>query len=228
MYKVYLIALIGLLLIGCKEKTTKKVITEKKIEFNQKLVDELSKMRVIDQLAASNAYAPESYSYLTQEEWRSFKDSIYSTHQKRLDEIFEKFGFPGYDLVGKQGSNDFWLMTQHSDHNPEFQKEVLEKMKIKVDNRNANASNYGLLVDRVKINTGQKQVYGTQVAYNFKICQAYPKNLADSATVNKRRKSIGLEPIEIYLNDMSKMHFEMNKKFYSDKGITKPKLYTIE
>ena len=116
-------------------------------------------------------------------------------------------------------------MVQHSDHKPEFQKEVLEKMKIEVDKGNAIPSNYGLLVDRVKINTGEKQVYGTQVTYNFETGQAYPKALADSSAVNERRKAVGLPPIESYLNQMTEMHFEMNKKMYQQKGITEPKLY---
>jgi Family of unknown function (DUF6624) len=220
MNKMYQMVLIGLLIVGCKEKPTKKV------EFNQILADELKKMAEVDQIAA---YIPQGkYKELTKEEWNSFKDSVFTTHQKRIKEVFVEYGFVGFDLAGKEGSQNFWLMVQHADHNPEFQKEVLEKMKIEVDRGNAYSSNYGLLVDRVKLNTGQKQVYGTQVTYNFETGQAYPKELADSATVNERRNSIGLEPIENYLNDMSEMHFEMNKEYYFDKGITKPKLYKTE
>lgn len=98
-------------------------------------------------------------------------------------------------------------------------------MKIEVGRGNADPSLYGLLVDRVALNTGHEQIYGTQVAYNLETAQAYRKKLANSATVNKRRKSIGLESIEDYLNNMSKMHFEMNKQVYLDKGVTAPKLY---
>ena len=58
--------------------------------------------------------------------------------------------------------------------------------------------------------------------------QAYPKDLEDSLNVNERRKSIGLEPLEEYLNEMTEMHFEMNKEYYSEKGITEPKLYKTE
>jgi len=222
---IYGILLIGILIFGCKEKPIRNEIVDEEVGFNQVLADELAQMKVIDQLAASNAYPPENYANLTLEEWKSFKDSVYRTHQKRLAQIFKEYGFPGFDLVGEGGSIDFWLMTQHSDHNPSFQEEVLAKMKIEVDKGNANSRNYGLLVDRVKLNTGQKQVYGTQVDYNFEIAQAYPKNLADSANVNERRKSIGLDPIEVYLNRMTKMHFNMNKQLYLDKGITEPKLY---
>ena len=228
MNKIYGILIIGLLIFGCKEKTVDKKIFENKTEFNQRLANELQKMVEIDQVVASNAFPPSDYSNFSQEKWEIFKDSIFRTNQKRTKEILDEYGFVGYDLAGKDGSNNFWLIVQHSDHNPEFQNEVLEKMKIEVDNGNATPSKYGLLVDRVKLNTGQAQVYGTQVRYNMNTAQAYPKKLADSVSVNKRRKSIGLEPIEIYLNGMSEMHFEMNKENMLKRGITEPKLYKVE
>jgi len=115
-------------------------------------------------------------------------------------------------------------MVQHCDSDPAFQIRVLEKLKIQVDNKNANPSNYGLLTDRVKINSGEKQIYGTQVRYNS-LGQAYPKSLSDSLNVNKRRADVGLEPIEEYLNSMTQMHFEMNKENLKRKGITEPQLY---
>ncbi|MFD2200873.1 DUF6624 domain-containing protein [Shivajiella indica] len=187
------------------------------------LAIELKKMAEIDQIAA---YIPQGkYKELTSEQWIAFKDSVFSTHQVRLKEIFDKYGFVGFDLAGEEGSSNFWLMVQHSDHDPEFQKVVLEKMKIEVDKGNADSRNYALLFDRVQLNTGQAQIYGTQVDYNMEICQAFPKNLADSVNVNKRRKEMGLQPLEEYLNDMTLMNFEMNKEFYAKKGIMAPKLY---
>lgn len=219
--------LIGLLLIGCKEKiSNEKKTQEKKVEFNQNLAAELSRMAEVDQIAA---YIPQGeYKKMSNEEWNSFKDSVFTTHQKRLKQIYDEYGFVGFDLAGEDGSRNFWLMVQHSDHNPDFQKEVLEKMKIEVDKENAVPSNYGLLVDRVNLNTDKKQVYGTQVTYNMETGQAYPKPLEDSPKVNERRKSIGLEPIEEYLNSMTEMHFEMNKEFYLKKGVTEPKLYELK
>lgn len=213
--------------MACNESPKKEIINKTKTPFNQALVDELSKMVETDQVAA---YIPQGkHKDLSEEDWNTFKDSVFTTHEKRLQAMFNENGFIGYDLAGKEGSKNFWLMVQHSDHNPTFQTKVLEKMKVEIDNDNANPSNYGLLVDRVKVNTGKAQVYGTQVTYNFNTGQAYPKTLEDSINVNKRRKSIGLEPIERYLNEMTKMHFRMNKEGYlKDKGITEPKLYKTD
>jgi len=226
MRKIYSIALLGLFLIACNQTSREKQGPENEVEFNQELANELNRMAEIDQIAA---YIPQGkYKELSKIEWNEFKDSVYTTHEKRLQKIFKEYGFIGFDLAGKEGSSNFWVMVQHSDHNPKFQNEVLKKMKIEIDKMNADPTNYGLLVDRVKLNTGQAQVYGTQIDYNNNLAQAYPKNLADSINVNKRRKSIGLEPIETYLNKMSEMHFRMNKELFLEKGITEPKLYKTQ
>jgi hypothetical protein len=214
-----------LLLIGCQSKFS----TEEQVEprqFDQALADELKTLAEIDQVAA---YIPQGeYTKLSDEEWNSFKDSVFRANQTRAAQIFEKYGFIGYDLAGEAGSADFWLLIQHSDHAPNFQSAVLEKMKIEVDRRNADSNTYGLLVDRVNLNTGKPQVYGTQVTYDMEIGKAFPINLGDSASVNVRRKVLGMESLESYLNDMTEMHFMMNKGYYSEKGITSPSFYPIE
>ncbi|PQJ20818.1 DUF6624 domain-containing protein [Tenacibaculum sp. SG-28] len=227
MNKIIALIIIGSVLFGCKAKIPEKVENQEKVAYNQKLADELKKMVEIDQIAA---FIPEGiYKDMTSAEWTSFKDSVFTTHQKRLNQIFDTFGFVGFDLVGQEGSQNFWLMVQHCDHNKDFQIAVLEKMEIAVTKGNAQPSNYGLLLDRVLINTNKKQIYGTQVTYNFKTGQAYPQPLKDSTSVNERRKSIGLEPLEKYLNEMTEMHFEMNKNGYlKELGISKPKLYEIK
>ncbi|MFD2567330.1 DUF6624 domain-containing protein [Pseudotenacibaculum haliotis] len=226
MKKLIGILCIGLMVIGCKENTSQKKKVPQKVVFNQDLANELEKMAEVDQIAA---YIPQGeYKKLSTEDWNAFKDSVFTTHQKRIKELFDQHGFLGFDLVGKEGSSNFWVMVQHSDHNPAFQKAVLEKMKQEVLKKNAHSREYGLLTDRVNINSGLPQVYGTQVDYNWEICQAYPITLQDSANVNQRRKEIGLEPIEEYLNRMSEMHFEINKASFLQKGIKAPTLYKVE
>jgi len=223
MKKLLTILVIAVLSFGCKENNSNDKVIEEKVSFNQDLTDELKRMAEIDQIAA---YIPQGeYKKMTNEQWNAFKDSVFTTHQKRLKQIFDQHGFVGFDLAGEEGSQNFWLMVQHSDHDPGFQNEVLKKMKVEVENKNVKPSNYGLLVDRVRLNTGKKQVYGTQVTYNMETGQAYPKSLEDSLHVNERRKSVGLEPIEDYLNIMTQMHFEMNKDYYLKKGVTEPTFY---
>ncbi|WP_315814614.1 DUF6624 domain-containing protein [Paraflavitalea speifideaquila] len=145
-----------------------------------------------------------------------------------LENMFNRYGFPGFDVAGKEGSFNFWLMAQHCDKWPAFQDKVLTSMKKQVDKGNANPQNYAYLTDRVRMNTGRKQLYGTQVTYNTDSCQAYPRPTEDSLQLNERRKMMGMESIEKYLNAVSEGHFEMNRAGYEKRGITKAKLYAIK
>ncbi|MBK6263918.1 hypothetical protein JKA74_02620 [Marivirga sp. S37H4] len=210
---------------SCTNNTESKTKTEEtKVEFNQELANELTEMAVTDQKAA---WIPEGeFKEMSNEEWEEYKDSVFTTHQKRLEEIFNKYGYPGYDLVGEDGSHDFWLMVQHCDFNPEFQQKVLVEMEKEIKKGNASKKNYAYLIDRVRQNTGGKLIYGTQVTYN-EFGQAVPKSLEDSLNVNKRRAEVGLEPLEEYLNLMTQHHFEMNKENMINRGITEPKLYKV-
>jgi len=214
--------IIGILFIGCKEKSEIKNTKNSKAKFNQTLVDELNAMKEIDQIAA---YIREGeYKKLSDEQWKFFKDSVFVSNQKRISKIFKTHGFVGYDLAGKEGSDAFWLIVQHSDHVPKFQLEVLEQMKIHVDKGNATPSCYAYLVDRVKINTGKEQVYGTQFNYN-KRGQAFPKNMSDTTGLDQRRISLGLSPMIERMNEMTIDHYLMNESVYKNKGINEPQLY---
>lgn len=213
--------LIILVLVGCKNNNKKL-----QKDYNQELVKELASIVEIDQIAAGVPSG--KYKELSKEEWMSFKDSVFKSTYKKASKIFKKHGFIGYDLAGKEGSRDFWLIVQHLDFKVEFQESVLKKMKIEVDNKNASPRDYAFLLDRVQLNKKKKQVYGTQVLYNWKVCQAYPNSLIDSVNVNKRREEIGLEPLEVYLNEMSELHFKINKETFSKINITKPKLYKVK
>ncbi len=129
-----------------------------------------------------------------------------------LVEVFAKYGYPGYDLVGQQGEKDFWLMMQHQDQHPDFQESVLQQMKIAVDSNKASAANFAYLTDRVKVNRGLLQVYGTQMQLNAEKSSYQPKPLIDPDGVNERRKSVGLEPIETYIEVMNRRYYGTLKK----------------
>src|ERR1700744_3491242 len=115
--------------------------------LNQPLIDSLAKWVKVDQIAANTKKG--EFEKMSQEQWNKYKDSVFNAHQHLLEQIFNKYGYPGYDLVGKQGTNNFWLMVQHCDQNPEFQKKILAAMKTEVDRGNADGKNYAYLIDRV-------------------------------------------------------------------------------
>ncbi len=129
-----------------------------------------------------------------------------------LKNIFNVYGVPNYDFAGQEGSHNFWLLIQHQDKNPQFQDSVLLKMKIEVDNKKFSAIDYAYLVDRVKINTGQLQIYGTQLQLNNDSTSYEPKPVIDIKQLNNRRKSIGLTSIEEYIVIMNKKNYGTLKR----------------
>ena len=118
--------------------------------------------------------------------------------------IIKRYGFPGYSLVGEGYSNDFWAIVQHCDDDIKFQKQVLLLLKKQVKRNNASGRNFALLQDRVLLSTGKKQIYGTQVRYNPATKTAKPLPTQDSSNVDKRRKAVGLSPLNNYLKLFNK------------------------
>lgn len=129
-----------------------------------------------------------------------------------VKDIFNQFGYPGYDLVGKTSSHNFWLIVQHMDNHPVFQDSVLKKMEVEVNKGNSYSLDYAYLVDRVKVNTKQPQIYGTQMLVNKDSTSYEPKLLIDPDKVNERRKLVGLQPIEEYIKIMNEHYFGTLKK----------------
>ncbi|RSK35280.1 DUF6624 domain-containing protein [Hymenobacter metallilatus] len=138
----------------------------------------------------------------------------YARHQPILEKIVRQYGYPGFRQVGEKSSGNFWLLVQHADAYPDFQRQVLNLMLPEVKRKNASPINYAYLTDRVAINAGQPEEYGTQVVYEnvgTPTVKAKPKSVRDPAHVNQRRAALGMEPLESYLDMMTKMHIEMNR-----------------
>lgn len=130
-----------------------------------------------------------------------------------LKDIFAKHGYPNYDQVGERGSNNFWLLVQHQDRHPAFQDSVLTKMKIEVDAGKASATDYAYLIDRVRVNTGRPQVYGTQMQLNKDSTSFEPKPVIDPSKLNERRQHVGLSSIGDYTEGMNEhYHGSLKKK----------------
>ncbi len=121
--------------------------------------------------------------------------------------IFYSYGFPNYDLVGRRSSENFWLIVQHQDRTPQFQDSVLTAMKIEAEKGKASWANYAYLIDRVKVNTGEKQIYGTQMQLNKNNTTYEPKPVIEPDKLNERRKIVGLGTIEEYTDIMNSRYF---------------------
>lgn len=124
-----------------------------------------------------------------------------------VQKILNTYGYPNYALVGQESANHYFTLVQHSEFKQDFQQRVLKIMRRQVKHKNASGKQYAFLTDRIAITKGKPQVYGTQLLMsgNSKV-----KPCIAPAKLNKRRKSVGLEPIEDYLKKSNELFYEMN------------------
>jgi hypothetical protein len=117
---------------------------------------------------------------------------------ERMKEIVRTHGWPGPELVGRDGTQAAWLLVQHS--TPEFQREMLPLVEKAYREKKLPGSNYALLLDRVRIHQGKPQIYGSQGRWENGVLGLQP--IEDEANVDKRRAEVGLEPLADYLARM--------------------------
>jgi hypothetical protein len=140
----------------------------------------------------------------------SAKDSIRNLmlqtdkdNQNFVKDIIKKRGWLGFDLVGKEGDNAAWLIVQHADNDTIFQQEVLPIIFEACKKSNTNVNNYAYLYDRIKVNTNQNQLYGTQFS-DVKDEKGYTTDLIfrpmveNERLTNGRRKYMQLPTLELY------------------------------
>lgn len=121
-------------------------------------------------------------------------------HNAALKKIISELrSYPDYSLVGYAASHNFWLLVQHQDNDTAFQKQVLKMMKYALDYKQASAIDFAYLTDRVRVNTGGKQLYGTQFRKSEDGIYLLPQPIEDSANVDKRRAEVGLPSLDSYI-----------------------------
>ena len=139
-------------------------------------------------------------------EFRSLKESIEKTdaeNTKRLREIVAKHGWPTKSLVGKDGATAAWLIVQHADHSPEFQRKCLD-MIVKLPRGEIRRQDVAYLTDRVLLAEGKKQIYGTQ--FTLENGKYKPEPLEDESNVDKLRAEVGLPTIREYAKEIEALY----------------------
>ncbi|HBD24542.1 MAG: hypothetical protein A2566_03690 [Candidatus Zambryskibacteria bacterium RIFOXYD1_FULL_40_13] len=122
----------------------------------------------------------------------SWEEGLDENNTKRMKEIVHEIGWPSVSKVGADASRASWLLVQHADHDVAFQSHCLALMQ-ELPSGEVQSRNIAFLTDRVRVNSGQPQLYGTQ----FKQVDGkhVPKDIEDPEHVDERRKSMGLDTL---------------------------------
>jgi hypothetical protein len=175
----WIIVVVVSVLTGC---ATMRVV------FNDALRQELLQMRDADQRVRSAAFRATNFHGVLEVDDR---------HLQRMKQIVEQYGWPGKSLVGEDGAHAAWLLVQHATQDPRFMKRCRDLMKWAVDKGEASPQDYAYLLDRVRLQDGKPQLYGTQFVQDSK-GRLILQPLKDPEDVDERRRKVGLMPLAEY------------------------------
>ncbi len=167
---------------------------EKESKQFRAIVDELQSMVEVDQDMRNRCTD-------NPDEW---DETVDHRNTERMKVIIDEMGWPSISKVGEKGSSNAWLLVQHADHDPEFQKRCLELMKSEPEGE-ISKRNIAYLEDRIAVGDGRPQTYGTQFHKNSD-GQLVPQPIADEEEVDERRKDVGFETLDEYKKRMQELY----------------------
>ncbi|CAO5681040.1 MAG: hypothetical protein HEEMFOPI_01431 [Holosporales bacterium] len=198
---------ISVLLVGCSFEDAMSTCYQKSVEVQSELFYKepdlkeaclmLSSMEAVDQKIRSDL-SDTSGIFLKKAKY------IDEVNEMCLKNILKIFSFKDFKKQSSKCYNDAWIIVQHS-QDLLFQKKVLSELEINTDK-------FALLYDRVQINSGLQQKYGTQFDYNKQTGEIKLKPIQSLKKIDIYRKECGLEPIKIYLEKSKKMYLSLLKK----------------
>ena len=121
-----------------------------------------------------------------------------------LKNAVAEIGWPGRSMVGEDGAHAAWLLAQHADRDPAFQRRCLDLIAEAVECGEASPVELAYLTDRVLLAEGQLQEYGTQAEDRE---DGYvPRRLRDPEHVDERRAAMSLGPLDESLARMTETY----------------------
>ena len=116
----------------------------------------------------------------------------------RLAEILDSHGWPTTSSVGAEAARRAWLIAQHADRQLDLQRKALALMARAVQEGEANPAHLAMLRDRVLVNEGRQQIYGTQIA-GVVDGVPVPWPCEDPERMDARRAEVGLDPFHVHV-----------------------------
>jgi metallo-beta-lactamase class B len=159
----------------------------------------LEQMQLMGQMSGPNKVKNEArLKYITAQQENLDKKLL-----AELETIVQQHGWPTISLVGKEANQAAFLILQHADAS--YQKKYVPLLKEAAVRNEANPADVAMMEDRILMNEGKEQLYGTQLKLNDKTQKWMIHQIEDESNVDARRASVGLPPMAEYLR-----YFEEN------------------
>jgi hypothetical protein len=122
-------------------------------------------------------------------------EAVHLKNAARLRELIAAHGWPAEDIAGEDGAKAAWFIVQHAIGEPEFQRAALQQLQACAAAGRTPAWHAAYLEDRIAMQEGRPQRFGTQWMDEPSDGRARPWRLAEPDRVNELRASVGLGPL---------------------------------
>ncbi len=144
-----------------------------------------------------------------------------ATNYQEAKALFNNYGLPVNSLVGEELAHKYWLIVLNCNDDSWFQTGVLKAMYLAMEENDISTSDYAFLADRIRINRGKTQIYGTQIKYNEKASSYEPYEIRDEKNVDQRRVLMGLAPIKKYMQEVNQKYQKKAKRMIEPRKVNK-------
>jgi hypothetical protein len=125
---------------------------------------------------------------------------VHRRNGDRLTELLDQLGqWPGFHLVGVDGSQAGFIVAQHDIANPSLLRRATELYRAAVGIGDADPENLAAMVDRICYFEGRAQRYGTHVGWDEEGRFGPWPPIEQPETVDQRRRELGLSPLADWL-----------------------------
>jgi hypothetical protein len=151
-----------------------------------------------------------------QEQWRKihYVDSI---NLLTVSSVLNKYGWLGMPQLSETAADAIFFVIQHADL--AVQKQYLPMLQAAVTNSIGKGWQLAYITDRILINEGKFQLYGSQL-FGPKKGELIFYPIANEMNVNKRRKALGLAPLEEHSRGLIKGEYLLpDHEMYDNKFV---------
>lgn len=138
------------------------------------------------------------------------QEAIDKKNRRKLDRIIARHGWPTQSMVGTEASEVAFLIVQHSDL--AYLKKYFPLLKAAAAKGEAKPGQAAMMEDRILINEGKKQIYGTGVQTDPVTQELKLWPIENEEEVEARRAAVGLPPLAEYLKGMGLTYTPPKKK----------------
>lgn len=134
-------------------------------------------------------------------DWETVR-AVDAENRAWLKTVVAEVGWPGRSMAGEDGAHAAWLLAQHADRDPAFQRTCLDLLSEAVTRGEATLAELAFLTDRVLLAEGKPQEYGTQLRGQEE--GWVPLNLRDPDHVDERRAAMTLGPLSDHIDGITR------------------------